>query len=109
LFCDISYRTDPDDYYVGFQLLVVVNVKIATIIVFLDISHSPAFYLKHNISETEFCLCLLLQPEWIMSTNTIIVLISYNHKLLDLMKIAVSWDVMTYSLEVGDLLPPSSG
>jgi hypothetical protein len=29
-----------------------------TIIEFLDIIHRPAFYLKHNVSETGFCLRL---------------------------------------------------
>jgi hypothetical protein len=29
---------------------------------FLDIIHRPVFYLKYNVSETEFCLRLQVEP-----------------------------------------------
>jgi hypothetical protein len=35
------------------------NILINTIIEFLDIIHRPVFYLKHNVSETGFCLRLI--------------------------------------------------
>jgi hypothetical protein len=31
-------------------------------ITILDIIHSPAFYLKHEFSETEFCLLFQVEP-----------------------------------------------
>jgi hypothetical protein len=33
-------------------------ILLDTTITILDVIHRPVFYLKHDVSETEFCLCL---------------------------------------------------
>jgi hypothetical protein len=44
-----------------YQITVSKLYPIITITV-LGIIHRPIFYLKHDISETEFCLCLQVEP-----------------------------------------------
>jgi hypothetical protein len=62
---------------------------------------SRCFYLKHDVSETGFCLRLQVEltqlgpidriktGRWIMSRNTTVVLIYHRHKLLDLIYIKI--------------------
>jgi hypothetical protein len=53
-FCIIqTFRTDE----------IMIWILAITIIV-LDIIHRPAFYVKHNISEIEFCLRAQVEPTW---------------------------------------------
>jgi hypothetical protein len=44
--------------------LLVKSVTISITIAILNISHRPIFYLKHDVSETGFCLRLLYLLSW---------------------------------------------
>jgi hypothetical protein len=40
-------------------------------ITMFDIIHHPVFYLKHDISETQFCLCPQVVPTQTQSTELV--------------------------------------
>jgi hypothetical protein len=74
-------------------------------ITILDIIQRPAFYLKHDVSETDFCLRLEAKPtqkdstewaslylrletgRWIMSRFMIVILIYHRHKPIDIINL----------------------
>jgi hypothetical protein len=59
----ISYLSDLlRDYKLAHRIsLVSCQPNAIFTITILDIIHCPAFYLKHDVSKTRFCLCLQVE------------------------------------------------
>jgi hypothetical protein len=44
------------------HLLKMINIRLIVTTTVLGIIQHPVFYLKHNVSETGFCVCLQVEP-----------------------------------------------